>query len=812
MSIQSSHILFNGKINFLQNEAENVLMFKSSTVVFNGAVTVSRSKTFRSIMEIRYCNVTFNGSVEIYGNINLSCEYIIQLISCDVSFSKNITMKLNLCKRIIVLKSDGLSTYTKVKEYSYITITKNIYTDSLIAVENYPAYNNPYPFCLFQYIALQNTSTILPSHYNLIISDVVLHNCELSFYHFISHCKWIPTAVFYGHNPGNINQQIIQLNYIVKPSTIFYCPDFNASALGPVYPGQKLQVVLCMPCSKNYSVLYAETHNTLLPQSACKIAHQSELVLFITNNSKTASYTIVSEGNGSCELFLTVSPFLHHIYEVFDVQLLTCPVGFTLQNGICDCDPLLPTDIDTCYIDQAAIKRPANTWVSYTQSSTSKYLISDCPMDYCLPFSSNVNLHNPDTQCQFNRTNILCSQCQHHLSMVFGSSRCMKCTNVHILITILFIMAGIILVALIYLLNLTVTKAAINGVVLYANIISINGSFFLINDYVYSPLRVFISFLNLDLGIELCFYNGMDSYVKMWLQLFFPSYLIIIAFSIIIASRYSLRILRLTYSRSLPVLATLFLLSYTSVLRTVLTVLFSYSTITHVPSGHEEMVWSIDASIPLFGLKFTLLFITCLLLFLILLFFNIILLFTRYLAWFKLINHFKPVLDAFQGSYKERYYYWIAVHIILRGVFFALYVFQTNVRLLLASIILVLYISCFTYILPNKNKLINFQELLLLINLAIMHIAALQNRNHMSHVVTNLMISLDFVQLCSIIIYHFLTFICHFNVEKSLQNFKKKFKRQDHLVNITLLNIPERTYNYSEYQEGLVTDDFTAHA
>ena len=84
---------------------------------------------------------------------------------------------------------------------------------------------------------------------------------------------------------------------------------------------------------------------------------------------------------------------------------------------------------------------------------------------------------NPDSQCQFNRIKILCSQCQHHLSMVFGSSRCMNCTNVHILITNLFIVAGIILVVLIYLLNLTVIKAAINGVILYANIVSINDSF-----------------------------------------------------------------------------------------------------------------------------------------------------------------------------------------------------------------------------------------------------------------------------------------------------------------------------------------------
>ena len=237
-------------------------------------------------------------------------------------------------------------------------------------------------------------------------------------------------------------------------------------------------------------------------------------------------------------------------------------------------------------------------------------------MDYCLPYSSNVNLLHPDLQCQFNRTGILCSQCQNRLSMVFGSSRCMECTNVHILITIIILVAGIFLVASIYLLNLTVTNGAINGIIFYTNAVSINDYIFLVNDNVFKPIKVFISFANLDLGIKTCFYNGMDSYAKMWLQLFFPFYLIILAALIIIASRYSSRILRLTYTRSLPVLATLFLLSYNGVLRSVLTVLFSYSTITHLPSGHKKIVWSIDASVPLFGIKFTILFITCLVLFL----------------------------------------------------------------------------------------------------------------------------------------------------------------------------------------------------
>ena len=251
-----------------------------------------------------------------------------------------------------------------------------------------------------------------------------------------------------------------------------------------------------------------------------------------------------------------------------------------------------------------------------------------------------------------------------------------------------------------------------NGIIFYANIVSINDSVFLVNDNVFKPLRVFISFTNLDLGIETCFYNGMDSYAKMWLQLFFPSYLIIIAVSIIIARRYSSRILRLTYSRSLPVLATLFLLSYTGVLRVVLTVLFSYSTITHYPSGDKQTVWSIDASVPLFGLMLLIILIP----------FSIALLFTRFLSRFRTINHFKPLPDAFQGSYKDKYYYWVAVNIIIRIAFFSLYAFQRNLRMFLATTLLVIFTAsaCYSYTCPNKNKIVGIQNISLLVNLIVL--------------------------------------------------------------------------------------------
>ena len=134
-------------------------------------------------------------------------------------------------------------------------------------------------------------------------------------------------------------------------------------------------------------------------------------------------------------------------------------------------------------------------------------------------------------------------------------------------------------------------------------------------------------------------------------------------------------------SRALSVLATLFLLSYTKILRTVSSVLFYYSTITHLPSGHTTLVWAVDANVPLFGLKYTILFIVSLILFIILLPFNAILCFTKTAMRLKLVNRFKPLIDAYQGPYKYKYYYWGGAQLVTRAVFFGLSALDRNTNL-----------------------------------------------------------------------------------------------------------------------------------
>ena len=193
----------------------------------------------------------------------------------------------------------------------------------------------------------------------------------------------------------------------------------------------------------------------------------------------------------------------------------------------------------------------------------------------------------------------------------------------------------------------------------------------------------------------------------------FPTFIILIATSIM-ASRYSAMI---QTCRALPVLATLFLLSYTKILRTVCSVMFFYSTITHLPGGHTKVVWSVDANIPLFEVKFTILFTACLLLFLALIPFNVVLLCTRTLSRAKFINYFKPLLDAFQGPYKNQYYYWTGLQLALRAVFFGLSALDRSINLTISITLHGVMIPIHAYVLPFKDKTNNVLELFLLLNL-----------------------------------------------------------------------------------------------
>ena len=192
-----------------------------------------------------------------------------------------------------------------------------------------------------------------------------------------------------------------------------------------------------------------------------------------------------------------------------------------------------------------------------------------------------------------------------------------------------------------------------------------------------SVFGVFIAWLNLDLGIETCFYDGLDGYAKTWLQLVFPVYIWAMVAVIIVLSRRYVLAAKLCGSHSVQVLATLFLLSYAKVLRTIITI-FSF-TIVYLQndSAPTMTVWLYDGNINYLGMKHIFLFLTALgfAIFYVLPFTMLVLLAPclqahsnkPLLRW---VHRLKPFLDAYQGPYEDKFRCWTGVLLVVRNVLF----------------------------------------------------------------------------------------------------------------------------------------------
>ena len=225
--------------------------------------------------------------------------------------------------------------------------------------------------------------------------------------------------------------------------------------------------------------------------------------------------------------------------------------------------------------------------------------------------------------------------------------------------------------------------------------------------------------MNFDFRTKSCSYNGMDDYAKAWLHLILPFYLISVSIVLIILSRYSATVQKLTARKALPVLATLFLYSFTKSLMTVCNVLFQYSPITHLPSNKTELVWSISTTTPLFGLKFMVLFVVCMLLFIILLPFNVILLFTRTLSCLRLVTTFKPILDTYFAPYRDSAYYWTGLLLLIRMLVYILAASDADIGLVAIPALMGGLLCVHAAVQPFKSKFHNIQECVTILNLLV---------------------------------------------------------------------------------------------
>ena len=585
-------------------------------------------------------------------------------------------------------------------------------------------------------------------------------------------------------------------------STRYLCA-INSIAQYSVFPGQDFKIPLAL-AGELMGLVPGQVRAEVLNDSHVSLGALQTLQEVSRAECETLTYTLslntLTNVNKSILLELSaldskglVSPIIYE-YSYLDetinkttvspmriqVILKPCPLGFQLQQ-YCICLQQLFRLIQnaSCDINTQTVERTAILWMnaSYTGNNSQILAVHEhCPFDYCDHSKLRVDLSDPDQQCANNRAGILCGGCKAGLSLTLGSPKCKHCSNSYISLLAAFVTAGLALVVILTFLNLTVSTGTINALILYANIIrALNPIFFPTTTF----LSVFVAWLNLDIGIDTCFYDGLDFYSLTWLQFIFPVYIWLLVSVMIITSHYSTRVSKLVSRDAVKVLATLFLLSYAKLLRTILTVLsFTYISYEDTSGAtHQTAVWLYDGNVEFARGKHIPLLLTALgfgVLYIIP--FTALLLFAPFLQMrshryivLKWVNKVMPFLDAYQGPYTKHFRFWPGVFLLVRVVLFVSFaanglgdphinlIFIITITVSVMTLLWILEIV-YKFGILYSNTSTNVLEIFYLVNIIFLSTWSLtqteSNSPERQTIISNILIGLSFCVFICIVVSH----------------------------------------------------------
>ena len=355
-----------------------------------------------------------------------------------------------------------------------------------------------------------------------------------------------------------------------------------------------------------------------------------------------------------------------------------------------------------------------------------------------------------------------CGGCVDEFSRVFGSDTCKKYSNIWLITILLYVVLGLVLIFILFLLKLTVALGMINGLIFFCNMMSINEKlFFNTKISEYSFLRMFISLINLDLGIEICFYDGMSQLVKTGLQFVFPVYLWLLMVIIIYMGKHYIHSRSLSFRSAIPILATLILFSYLKILRTIVSVL----SIDKVSSSTDDSihVWLPDPNVNYLTGGHIVLFVMALVFLIIFVIpFVICFVFPRLVLRSKKLSYFSPMLDCFLAPYKHKYRFWFGLRALVLLYLSAMeaIAFSSREALLLSSIAVVGFFAISqAYFHPFKDKLVDamdliFMSIFLLLAAVTLYLYPSENGFEKVNIAVTVLGYVGFILFLVVIVYH----------------------------------------------------------
>ena len=781
LCIHRSNVTFRGRINISNNtgtEGGGIFMYKNSHVYFTGSTVLYGNKAGLggAIYSQFGTELTFGGDTLFSHNTADTNGGAIYSENTNIAFDFNsaTSFKYNTAEKAgaIYLTSTSFLTLNRVNlSMSYNHATKyggGIYHEDISTVtakqcsftNKFARIKSSLPFCFIRFINVSWHHLTLTSQNNSAdISGNFLHGglldrCQL---------EDINNIFDYFFRIQKVTHEVSS-----EPYQLCFCEKERwSNCMEPksveIYPGQKFHVSLIALDQTKTSVT---TEITAVSATSRLNSDQSSQIL--KPECSKLSYNLYSS-NDTAQLILYPDGPCRDTglaRAVVNVMFKPCPDGFMKSGENCVCENILNEYNASCSInDNATISRQAGSefWVrGLYENGTYQGLIhyKTCPRDYCKTGEVTISLENPDTQCDLSRSGLLCGECATNHSLMLGSSRCHVCPNTYLALLLPFAAAGIALVFFLSFLRLTVATGMINSVILYANFVQINRSIFLPTDSTRNILTVFIAWMNLDLGFETCFYDGMTAYAQTWLQFAFPLYVWMLMGLIIVTCRYSVTLSKLIGHNPIAVLATLLLMSYNKVLKIMIDV-YSFARLDY-PQHNTRLVWLKDANVLFLGSKhLPLTVVTSLVLVFIFLPYTLLLLLGYKLYGFsdrkglRWLNRLKPLLDSYYAPYNTLTRYWTGFLLFVRCVLYSVFSLGDTHKSLVSIIITitalvgVVWISSKVY----TSRIANTVEVSVYLNLIIL--SAVSSNNMVSAKLFNTLVALVFVTMLGIIIYHF---------------------------------------------------------
>ena len=438
-------------------------------------------------------------------------------------------------------------------------------------------------------------------------------------------------------------------------------------------PGERLEVILYAYDSFGYRTnapLLSSSDNTSILNSTLG----DSVYWFIKSADKNGTVTQI-DITGLQNSFTTIKIFSKSPSAVIslNVSLVPCGFGFQYDNTSrkCVCGELTKPYV-TCNPLNQTLTVKENHWfgpLNVFQNSKIP-VFKTCLYDFCRQGFKTFKSDNIDYQCNpgYHRTGLICSKCKRGRSTVFGSNRCLKCSNKHLFWIPVLAIAGIGITMSIAFLDITIAGGYINGFIFYCNCVhyflpylSPKGKL----NYIFT----LISWVNLAVGIESCFYDGMNELARIALRLLVPLYLYIIMGIIVVIARKFKWFSKIPISAS-RTFATLFVLSYFNIFGTSVILL---GFMKFEGENFSYYGWMGDVSVE-YGHNFhaPLVVIATMLMVMYVLPIPILLLFPSLLYRFRYTRKLKPILDAFWNPFKPNFRFWLALRSLFRFIPFIL--------------------------------------------------------------------------------------------------------------------------------------------